>query len=91
MAHRLVIVGAGTGGTLTANRLRARFGDANKISFARLDGMGGADLNTAGATISGPNGIAIDAAAGRAYFANQTGKRSPTCAPTAPGAATCPP
>ena len=28
MPHRFVILGAGTGGTLTANRLRAQFGDA---------------------------------------------------------------
>ena len=28
MAHRIVILGAGTGGTLIANRLRRRYGDA---------------------------------------------------------------
>jgi DNA-binding beta-propeller fold protein YncE len=40
------------------------------ISFARLDGSGGADLNTTGATLGGPFGTALDPAAGRAYWVN---------------------
>jgi DNA-binding beta-propeller fold protein YncE len=42
----------------------------NTISFANLDGTGGGFLNTNGATVSGPDGLAIDAAAGRLYWAN---------------------
>jgi DNA-binding beta-propeller fold protein YncE len=43
----------------------------DKISFANLDGSGGGgDLNTTGATISEPLGIAIDIAAGRLYWTN---------------------
>jgi CheY-like chemotaxis protein/DNA-binding beta-propeller fold protein YncE len=42
----------------------------NKISFANLDGSGGSDLVTTGATVSNPFGVAIDPAAGRIYWAN---------------------
>jgi DNA-binding beta-propeller fold protein YncE len=42
----------------------------NTISFANLDGTGGGLLNTSGATVSGPDGLAIDPAAGRVYWAN---------------------
>jgi DNA-binding beta-propeller fold protein YncE len=41
------------------------------ISFANLDGSGGADLNTGAATVSTPSGTTIDAGAGRIYWANQ--------------------
>ena len=41
-----------------------------KISFANLDGSGGGDLNTTGATLEEPLGVTIDAAAGRVYWAN---------------------
>jgi len=41
------------------------------ISYANLDGSGGAELNISGATPNGPRGVAIDAAAGRIYWANQ--------------------
>ena len=39
------------------------------ISFAHLNGSGGGDLNTTGASLGGPRGVTIDAAAGRIYWA----------------------
>ncbi|MCA1700155.1 MAG: hypothetical protein LC790_15120, partial [Actinobacteria bacterium] len=42
-----------------------------KISFARLDGTGGGDLATGGATVSSPSGVAVDPGAGRVYWANR--------------------
>lgn len=41
-----------------------------KISFANLDGSGGGDLNTAGATVSNPAGVSIDPGAGKIYWAS---------------------
>jgi hypothetical protein len=38
------------------------------ISFARLDGSGGGNLATPGITPAGPEGVTIDAAAGRIYW-----------------------
>lgn len=46
--------------------------DANRISFANLDGSGVSTLNTMGATVSAPEGLAIDPAAGKIYWANFT-------------------
>jgi DNA-binding beta-propeller fold protein YncE len=44
---------------------------ANTISFANLDGSGGGgQLSAAGATVSGPFGLAIDPAAGKIYWTN---------------------
>jgi hypothetical protein len=43
---------------------------AGKISFAYLDGTVGGDINTTGATVAGPEGVAIDSTAGRIYWAN---------------------
>jgi hypothetical protein len=40
------------------------------ISYANLDGSGGHDLNTSGAPMDGPMGMAIDAAVGRVYWTN---------------------
>jgi DNA-binding beta-propeller fold protein YncE len=40
------------------------------ISHAALDGSGGADLNTTGATPAGPAGTAIDLANGKIYWTN---------------------
>ena len=40
------------------------------ISYADLGGAGGGDVNTAGATVEEPLGLAIDATAGRVYWAN---------------------
>ena len=37
MGHRIVIVGGGTGGTLTANRLRKRYGDEAEIVVVARD------------------------------------------------------
>jgi DNA-binding beta-propeller fold protein YncE len=46
-------------------------GLADSVSFANLDGSGGGNLNTSGATpLNTPHGVAIDAAAGRIYWAN---------------------
>ncbi len=42
----------------------------NTISLSNLDGTGGGTLNTTGATVSGPDGLAIDPGAGRLYWAN---------------------
>jgi hypothetical protein len=41
------------------------------VSFARLDGSGGGDLNTTGATVATPSGVALDLAARRLYWANE--------------------
>ncbi len=46
------------------------FGGAQAISFASLDGSGGADFNTGLATVSNPNGVALDLATNRIYWAN---------------------
>ncbi len=47
------------------------YAGANTISFANLDGSGGAgDLTITGTTVSEPMGIAIDPAAGKLYWAN---------------------
>jgi hypothetical protein len=40
------------------------------ISYANLNGSGGADLNTTGATVSEPFSVAIDPAGGRLYWTN---------------------
>jgi len=42
----------------------------NTISYAKLNGTGVGTLNTAGATVSGPDGLAIDPTAHRIYWAN---------------------
>jgi hypothetical protein len=49
---------------------RVYWGNNAKISFANLDGSGGADLNTGGAPVNGAEGLAIDSAAGRLYWGN---------------------
>jgi DNA-binding beta-propeller fold protein YncE len=41
-----------------------------KISFANLDASDAGDLATSGATVYGPDGVALDPAAGRIYWAN---------------------
>ncbi len=45
-------------------------GADNTISYANLDGSHGGILNTSGATVSGPDGLAIDPAVRRVYWAN---------------------
>jgi DNA-binding beta-propeller fold protein YncE len=47
----------------------------NKISFANVDGTGGGDLSTTGATVSSPRGAAIDTATGRVYWADAFANR----------------
>jgi len=42
------------------------------LSFANLDGSGGGQVTTTGATASGPRGLAIDSAAGRVYWINES-------------------
>lgn len=45
--------------------------DADKISYANLDGSGaGGDLNTTGADLDGPVGVAIDTVTKRVWWAN---------------------
>jgi hypothetical protein len=40
----------------------------NRISFAALDGSGGGDLKTSGASAGAPRGVAIDVAAGKIWW-----------------------
>ena len=47
----------------------------NSISYAKLDGTGGGDLNTSGATVDGPDGVSIDPATRRIYWANEFGDK----------------
>jgi DNA-binding beta-propeller fold protein YncE len=54
----------------TSNYCSGPLNGGNTISFANLDGTGGDTLNTSGATVSGPDGLAIDPAARRIYWAN---------------------
>lgn len=49
--------------------------NAAEISFSRLDGSGGADLATTGATVNGPYGVGLDPAAGRVYWVNASGNK----------------
>ena len=50
-------------------------GVGNKISWARLDGLGGGDFNTGTATVAAPVGIAVDVAAKKIYWANYSGNK----------------
>ena len=43
---------------------------SEEISYANLDGTGGGDLVTTGATVYDPDGVALDPAAGKIYWAN---------------------
>ena len=45
------------------------------VAFADLDSTGGHDLDTSGATSGFAEGLTIDAAAGRVYWANDAGNR----------------
>jgi DNA-binding beta-propeller fold protein YncE len=47
--------------------------NANKISYANLDGTNAHDLDTGSAPVSGPEGVAVDSSKGRVYWANNTG------------------
>ena len=46
------------------------FAGANQLSFVSLDATAGGDLTISGATVNQPLGVAIDAGAGRIYWAN---------------------
>ncbi len=46
------------------------YGDGETIGFANLDGSGGGDLATPGATPTGPAGVAIDPGSGRIFWTN---------------------
>jgi hypothetical protein len=48
---------------------------AGPVSWAYLNGSGGGNLNTAGATASRAVGVTVDIAAGRIYWANREAKR----------------
>jgi DNA-binding beta-propeller fold protein YncE len=45
----------------------------DSISFANLDGSGGGPLNTGGALINAPEGVAIDSVEGRLYWGSASG------------------
>jgi hypothetical protein len=49
----------------------ANFGAPERISFANLDGSGGVNLNTTGALVKFPIGLALDPASGRVYWTNE--------------------
>ena len=51
-----------------ARRLYWADTNANKISWAGLDGSGGHDLTTPGVTVSKPVGLAVDPALGKVYW-----------------------
>ena len=78
--HNSVTVSTGsglTGNTSTAGvtvtvpaRERVYWTHDNSISFVNLDGSGGGDLTTTGATVNDPEGVALDPAAGKIYWAN---------------------
>ena len=55
----------------TANRVYWGDRGDNAISFTTLDAYQGGDLNTGGAAVSDPSGLAIDGPAGRIYWANK--------------------
>lgn len=46
---------------------------ADKIAYAKLDGSSAQDLGTSGATIDGPEGVAIASRTGKVYWANREG------------------
>jgi hypothetical protein len=46
---------------------------ANAISYANLNEGGGGNLNTTGATVNAPRGLAMDVAAGKVYWTNRLG------------------
>jgi hypothetical protein len=71
VAFLLVLVGPLASASRAGDRIYwANNGTNDAISYANLDGSGGHDLNTTGATLSDPEGVTIDPAAGRIYWAN---------------------
>ncbi len=66
-----VVFSSAPGSALAADVIYwANVGGHGTISFAGFGGRVGGDLNTAGATLNTPIGVAIDSAAGRIYWAN---------------------
>ncbi len=61
-----------TGSALAADSVYWGTEGENTISFAHLDGSGGGDLATTGATANNTIGVAIDATAGKIYWANNS-------------------
>jgi hypothetical protein len=57
----------------TADRIYWTDETESAIAFANLDGSGGGELSISGTTVSAPEGVAIDAAAGRLYWVNYSG------------------
>ena len=70
LALLLVFSGALASQARAADRVYWANYSGNKISFANLDGSGGGDLATAGATVSNPFGVGVDLATGRIYWAS---------------------
>lgn len=64
------VLGPAAGGAAAADSVYWSDFGADGISFAALDGSTAGDLTTTGATLSNPEGVAIDTAAGRIYWAN---------------------
>ena len=61
-------------GAEAANRIYWSSFDGGKISYWNLDNSGGANIDTTGATVDGPMGMALDPAIGRVYWANWGGE-----------------
>jgi hypothetical protein len=47
--------------------------NADKISYARLDGSSAQDIDTSGAAVDGPEGVAVSTRTSRVYWANKSG------------------
>jgi DNA-binding beta-propeller fold protein YncE len=76
VALGLAWLAAAGGSAYASNRVYWSDFKLNRLSEANLDGSGsGADLNTTGATVKQPAGVAIDPAAGKLYWANEEGNR----------------
>ena len=60
-------------GAEAANRIYWSSFDGGKISYWNLDNSGGANIDTTGATVDGPMGMALDPAIGRVYWAKWGG------------------
>lgn len=66
-----VIAMAGAGTAVAADTIYWGNFDGDTIGFANLDGSGGGgQLDTSGATLDAPDGLAIDSPTGRLYWAN---------------------
>ncbi len=70
MAPSGVALDLATGRLYWGNGERDIPNPSNTIAFANVDGTGGATLDTTGAPVSDPSGVAIDAAARRIYWTN---------------------